>query len=262
MRAAIRFLIVALMMTPLLSGTTIVRRTAGGAPPSCEPSVIGGLLNETWNGTTEDNTWATESGGTGTVDDDDTTNPPLTTVSRFCTQQVKFTVSSNGRRSLRADLCSGSPGWCDGTPALSGTFYVRFYFVLAAEALVDTGHFPLVSVNDDGVDAEDNQDYGISIQQIATDDLQLGIRANGAVRDTYDLPNTASATTKYRVEFVFTTSTGAWEWWVDGVSQGTGTNSFTPTPRYLHIGWGRATATVTGTLYVDNIAVSQSPIGD
>ena len=222
-------------------GTIII---SGNVPSgtTCGSFSSGNLLNETFDTNPGyDNTW-TEAISGGTVDEDENTTPSASECG-FDGEwlEIELPTGTWGKALTYSDLTSSQ-----------SIIYIRFVLYIESEDLADSDSTYCFI-------ARDNSSYGdatnaaIKIGQSAGN-LQLEFVSGYSVRDTYVI----STGTTYCVEAFWDNTYDAWEWKINGVSQGSGSANPEIDFQRLRFGMGDVATNLPIHYYIDHFDVSST----
>ena len=177
----------------------------GASSPGCGSFAVGDIAHEDWDGT-DDLTWTDNVFG-GTVDDNESTVP--SGECEFQTNWLQITIpsGSEARAQTYTDLESAQ-----------ATFYARFTIYIDSEGLAD-GETRYIFQAITTASVGDGTDCAIQIIQ-TSGQLYFNLSIGTVLRDTYAI----SIQTAYTIEIYCSNSAPGWEWKIDGVSAGSGSN--------------------------------------
>jgi len=224
------------------SGMIVVRNFPSGGGTSCGTFSSGDLLNETFDSTGYDNTW-TENISGGTVDEDENTTPGSSECG-FDGEwlEIEIPTGTYSRAHTYTDLSTSH-----------SAIYVRFIFYLESESLADgDSYYIFVPRSTDSVG--DASNAAIKLAK-TSGNLELQLWSGYASRDTY----TISTGTTYCVEAYWDNSSNNWEWKIDGISQGSGTNNPETDFQRIKLGqYGDNATNIPIHYYIDHVDVSST----
>jgi hypothetical protein len=203
----------------------------------------GNLLNETFTGTGYDNTW-TES-GTGTIDEDETASCGSGTGWATDCLEVAVTATQTG---------ASTSAFASQTGDVWVRFRAKITYSLSGSS--DGTGFYLASLNG-SVSSAAAGGTTIAIKKYGGPVYEVSIMEGTNELDYGTAP--ASGET-HCYEFKHNSGTDAYEWWIDGVSQGSGTAGGFGLSAVTNV-WTQGNTIPTNgsaTIYIDDVQVSNS----
>ena len=142
----VRELLLIFCLTPTLAsaaGAVICAR--GGTGSGGSGGSGGDILHETFDPTGYDNTWVESVSGGASVDEDNTTNPPVGSVTGFLGQAMRTSTATFGG-------CNST--WTGATTF--STSYTSLYFYPTSDSMAVSNYFPLITVTSSAGTSNDN----------------------------------------------------------------------------------------------------------